>query len=329
MRASLSLARRIALILLAALAASATPVAAREKEAPPPAAPPLPALVGPKPTLAVGVIEASGGYGDTNWDVGNGLRSMLTKALEDSGRFIVVERANLDQVINEKQMLASRVSGGGAAPSVRMIAAQYLVVGTVAEFGAPNKGGGLNIGGNLLGGVGGLGLNRVTGKVKIDLRVVNARTGEVVKSFTVEKSASKTSIGLSGDIKGVAFGGDAFMKTPMGDASRRALEDAVAHIAAALLSGPWEGKVVSLVNGAVLVNAGSDSGLQPGDRLRVERLGETFTDPDTGAILSEERFTLGELVVMALQPRMAEARFIPAYDGILPERGDFVVFQRR
>ena len=325
---SLSIGRRLVLSVMVALATVTMPVSAREKE-PPAGPPPLPALIGPKPTVAVGVIEASGGYGDTNWDVGNGLRSMLTKALEDSGRFILVERANLDQVINEKQMLASRVSGGGAAPAVKMIAAQYLVVGTVAEFGAPSKGGGLNIGGNLLGGIAGLGVNRVTGKVKIDLRIVNARSGEVVKSFTVEKSASKTSVGLTGDYKGVSFGGDAFMKTPMGDASRQALEEAVSVIASALLSGPWEGKVVQLINGAVYVNAGSESGLQPGDRLRVERLGETFTDPDTGAILSEERFTLGEIVVTSLQTRMSEGRFIPAYDGIMPERGDFVVFQRR
>src|SRR5579862_8878343 len=82
---------------------------AAQAAAPPqtPATPPP--LIGPKPTIAVGVIEATGGYGDTNWDVGNGLRSMLTKSLEDSGRFIVVERANLDQVLNEKQLQASRV----------------------------------------------------------------------------------------------------------------------------------------------------------------------------------------------------------------------------
>jgi curli biogenesis system outer membrane secretion channel CsgG len=289
----------------------------------------LPALVGPKPTVAVGVIEASGGYGDSNWDVGNGLRSMLTRSLEESGLFTVVERANLDQIINEKQLVASRVAGGGSGAQPRMIAAQYLVVGSVAEFGAPSKGGGFNIGGGLLGGVGGLGLNRQTGKVKIDLRVVNARTGEVIRSFTVEKSASKTGIGLTGDIKGVSFGSDAFMKTPMGDASRKALEDAVMQIADALLTGPWEGKVVQVGASSIYVNAGSESGLRPGDRLRVERIGETLTDPDSGAILSEQRFTLGEVVLMSLQPKISEGRFIPAYDGIYPERGDYVVFLRR
>jgi curli biogenesis system outer membrane secretion channel CsgG len=312
--------------LLLPVLALAGAAAASAETMPTPAAP---AILGPKPTIAVGVIEASGGYGDSNWDVGNGLRSMLSKALEDSGRFIVVERANLDQLLNERQLVASRVAGG-PPPTVRMIAAQYLVVGSVAEFGTPTKGGGLNIGGNLLGGLAGLGVDRKTGKIKIDLRIVNARSGEVISSFTVSKSASRTGIGFTGDYKGVSFGGDAFMKTPLGDASRQALEEAVGRIAAALIRGQWEGKVVAVAGPEIIfVNAGSEAGLAAGDRLRVERLAVTLTDPDTGLVLSEKRLTLGEIVINQLEPRVAQGRFTPAVAGILPERGDYVVFVAR
>jgi curli biogenesis system outer membrane secretion channel CsgG len=315
---------RLLLTLMLFCGASFATQAAPQQQAPAP----LPAAIGPKPTVAVGVIEATGGYGNSNWDVGNGLRSMLSKALEDSGRFTIVERANLDQVLNERQLQTSNVAGGSSG-GVRMVAAQYLVVGSVAEFGAPNKGGGLSIGGGLLGGIAGLGLNRQSGKVKIDLRIVNARTGQVIKSFTVEKSASRTSVGFTGDYKGVSFGGDTFMRTPLGDASRQALEAAVGQIIIALNGGPWIGKVVAVGPGTVIVNAGSEAGLSAGDRFRVERLGATLTDPDTGLILSEQRFTLGEVVINIVQPKIAEGHFTPANDGVAPQRGDSAVFLGR
>ena len=56
---------------------------------------PVREISGPKRTVTVGGFQSTGAfvakYGD--WDVGGGLAAMLTSALVDSDRFIVVERA--------------------------------------------------------------------------------------------------------------------------------------------------------------------------------------------------------------------------------------------
>src|SRR6185503_2633579 len=136
----------------------------------------------------------SGGFtSGEDWQAGPALSAMLAKTLAESGRFVLVERSQLDDVLNEQTLAATGVAGG-ARPTVKMIPAQYLVVGAVTEFGSPNKGGGMSLGSGLGGGlVGGLAVKKQTGKISIDLRILNPRTGEVIHAFTVTREVSKTS----------------------------------------------------------------------------------------------------------------------------------------
>jgi curli biogenesis system outer membrane secretion channel CsgG len=286
-------------------------------------------IPGPKRTIAVGEIQAGGGFDGQHWDGGDALASMLAKVLNDSGRFVVVERTSLAEVLNERQLQASRIAGG-TAPPTRMISAQYLLVGSVTEFGAANRGAGLSVGGLNLGSgaTGGAALTRQGGKVRIDLRLLDARTGEVVAAFTVSRSASRTGLGLVGNQSGLSAGANAFDRTPLGDASRQALEDALAPITRALADTDWVGRIVASEPDLVMVNAGEEAGLAPGDRLRVERVGRVYTDPDTGEVLSEQRSTLGELVIDTIERKVSRGRFIAA-GAEAPQRGDFVVFQGR
>ena len=78
-----------------------------------PAEPPAPVLTGavpevtgPKRTVAVGKFDSIGAFNNKygNWDIGGGLAAMMTTALVESGRFIVVERAQLQQVLAEQEM---------------------------------------------------------------------------------------------------------------------------------------------------------------------------------------------------------------------------------
>jgi curli biogenesis system outer membrane secretion channel CsgG len=281
---------------------------------------------GPKRTIAVGQIEASGGFGaGENWDVGGALSAMLTEALTASGRFIVVERSALSEILNEKELQSNRLTGGGGGG--KMIPAQYLVVGSVTEFGGASKGSGLSIGGlNLPGtGTGGAALNRQSGKIRVDLRVLDTRTGEVVDAFTVSRAASRTGVAVNATYRGVSSGANAFSRTPLGDASRGAMQDAVPHIAQALAARDWQGRVVEWDGVTLVINGGAEAGLAPGDRLRVERPGKVLTDPETGRVLSEARNTLGEVVISSTEPKVAQGRFSGA-SGYVPQRGDFVVY---
>ena len=288
-------------------------------------------MPGPKRTVAVGALQASGGFtNDENWRAGPALSAMLTKTLADTGRFVVVDRNALGDVLNEQALRATHVAGGTTSgPPVKMIPAQYLVEGAVTEFGSPNTGGGLSIGGlgsNGLGG--GLGLTHDTGRISIDFQIVSPRTGEVIDTFTITRSVSHTGVALNLDYNGVAVGGNEFSKTPLGEASRQAMVEAAQRIVDFVAQGNWEGRVVDFdgVNMDTIVNAGSEAGLLPGDRLRVERMGRTLTDPDTGQVLSERHDTLGEVVISATEAKIANGRFTAFQPGIEPQRGDLVIF---
>lgn len=286
-----------------------------------------PMPIGPKRTIAVGAIAAAGGFERSeDWNAGPALSSMLAKSLTESGRVILVERNQLEPLLNEAQMRAARVTGADPAPPVRMIPAQYLVVGSVTEFGAPNNGGGFSLGGSDGGSGfgGGLSIRTETGKISIDLRILDTRTSQVVSSFTVTKVVKRTGVAIVTNYQGLSVGGDKFNKTPLGEACRQALEEATQRILDFVAQAVWEGKVVENDDGDVFVNAGAEAGLLPGDRLRIERIGRSLTDPDTGQVLSERRLVLGDMVVEQADPKVAHGRFNPIDPATLPQRGDIV-----
>jgi curli biogenesis system outer membrane secretion channel CsgG len=285
---------------------------------------------GPKRTIAVGNIDAMGpqSSGNTGWSVGGSISAMLTTALQESNRFIVLERAGLSQVLNEQQMAAHHVSGGTDAPQPgNIIPAQYLVEGSVTEFGTTDSGSGLNIGGGSGSFLGGLGVNETKGSVAIDLRIVDTRTGGIVQTFTVRHELTSTGVGVTGGVNGLSIGGNQFWSTPIGEATREVLNDAVEKIAETLASGDWQGAVVEVDGATVYVNAGSASGLRSGDQLLVERATKVFTDPRTGEVLSQKQSVLGTITVSEIEEKLSSGSFAPS-DPSAPARGDLVVFKK-
>lgn len=309
-----------AFVLALILAIVITPLAAQAEELAE-----VPAVPGPKRTIAVGPIEAAGGFElGENWDVGNGLASMLTSALLESDRFHVAERTNLRSVLNEKELQTSKVAGGNSAAG-KMTAAQFVVVGSVTEFGSPSKGGGVSVGSSFGGIFGGLGASKKTGKVTLDLRLVDVRSGDVIDSFIVTEKVSKTGLSLKSGYKGVVLGGEQFAKTPLGQATRGALHQAVAKIAESIAALGWEGRIVTFGNGTAIINAGGEAGVHVGDRLRVERLAQVLTDPETGRVLTEGRYYIGDLLVTAVEPEVAFCSFTSSNGSAEPVRGDIVI----
>lgn len=285
-------------------------------------------IPGPKRTVAVGDIQAGGGFEiEESWDVGSGLSSMLTTALVKSGRFLVLERTTLSAILNEQQLAASKVTGGNPSRE-RLIPAQFLIVGSVTQFGTPKRGGGLSIGSASGGLLGGLGLSRKVGKVELDVRLVNSRTGQIVESFTVAESVSKTGIALQSNYRGIAFGGDQFFRTPLGEATRKALDQVVERVSQALSRTKWEGRVVEVEGTSVIVNAGAEAGMTSGNSFRIERPGRALTDPATGQVLRESRGYVGNVLILSVEPTYSIGEFSPAAAALTPVRGDFVVPDR-
>ena len=182
---------------------------------------------GPKARITVSkfVDKSAKGY----YDIGEGMTDMLTTALFNTNRFIVLERGELGEVLREQDLAASgRIKPGTEAPTGEIEGAELLVVGAITEF-EPNAGG---VGGGLLTGVFGAGIGLNVAHIAIDLRIIDAKTSRILSAQTVEGRAQDVG-GLAGIAVGgpLAVGFGAFAKTPMEKAIRVCLQTAVNYIA--------------------------------------------------------------------------------------------------
>jgi curli biogenesis system outer membrane secretion channel CsgG len=289
-----------------------------------------PATPGPKRTVVVDKFESTGqfdaAYG--NWDVGGGLAAMLATALQQSGQFVVLERASLPRVLFEQELKSNNVANPETGPKLGQVAAaQFVVVGAVTEFGIQDKGGSFNIGiggavkGNPLSSL--FGGKHQEGAVAVDMRLIDTSTTQVVQTVKVKEPISQTSYNASLNYKQMDMGGDQFNNTPLGEAARSAIDKAVAEIIATAARQPWHALLVDYDGKEAIINAGRNAGLKPGDRFNVERILQRLTDPATGEVLSVRRARLGTLEVTSVEDRVSFAAFTTA-DGNQPIRGDLV-----
>jgi curli biogenesis system outer membrane secretion channel CsgG len=325
--------RLVVAAALVAVGSAALASAACAQSAPPTAAA-APAPTGPKKRIAVAKFDANGAFTAAygSWDIGGGLAAQLETALVESGRFVVVERPDLAPVINEQQLALSKVTSAGSGPAAgKLLGAQLLVHGSVTEFDQNAKGGGMSIGisggggfGNMLGG--GIGNKKSQGVVGLDIRLIDATTGQVLQSRRIEKRLTMSDTSFQLNASKVAFGSDKFNNTVLGQASGQAIEEAVRFIETFEAGLPWTGAVADVDGEQVFINTGSDGGLQVGDRFGVMVVQRELTDPTTGQVLDHIEAQAGTLRVTEVHP----AYSIAAMDAPFPvKKGDTVRFLGR
>ncbi|MBI2397943.1 MAG: CsgG/HfaB family protein [Xanthomonadales bacterium] len=177
-------------------------------------------LAGGKPVVAV--IEFRNESGAAWWSGGVGweLAGLVSNELAATGDFKVLERSKIEAVLSEQNLAASgRVAAGTGAKIGKLTGAQYLIAGTVTAYeeDTASTGGGVSFKGISLGG------NKSNAYLAVDLRVINATTGELDFVRTVEGNAKSggMSIGISRGGFGGALGKQ--QKTPAGKAIRAAI----------------------------------------------------------------------------------------------------------
>lgn len=234
-----------------------------------------------------------------------GLTEMLTTALVQTGRFVVLERAQVEKVTGEQDFGASgRVNPETAAAKGKIIGAQSLITGDITEFAYQQS----SIGGSFAPlKIFKAKTDKVTAMVALDIRLVDAVSGEVIFSERCKGTASMT--GVSADLTrgDQGFSAGASRNTPLGHASRQAIEQAVAAIVAGMKKVPWSSRIIDVRDGMVYINAGSDAGIQPGMEFDVYELQEALVDPDTGKSLGAPDRKLGSLKIDTIQDKYSIA----------------------
>ena len=168
---------------------------------------------------AIGVAEFRNETSAGWWygGVGRELAGMLSNELAATGKFRVVERDKIQQVIDEQDLSdAGRVNKATRIKSGKLTGAKYLVFATVTAFEENTQGGG---GGISFRGVS-VGGKKQEAYIAVDLRVVDTTTGDIEFARTVE--ARSEAKGMRVGLYRGGFGGnlDKQAKTPAGKAIR-------------------------------------------------------------------------------------------------------------
>lgn len=193
---------------------------------------------GPQARIAVARFENKAGNTGRwyNQSIGDGMADMLTTALFNSGRFIVLEREAIDDVMAEQDLGASgRVRGETAAAIGEIEGAELLVVAAVTEFSENASGTRGSFGGSRLGRVvGGIAGGSSSAHMAIDLRIIDTNTSRVLAATSVEGEAKDFDIGgaLAGYTGSHALGGSlsTWENTPREKALRQVIGKAVQEV---------------------------------------------------------------------------------------------------
>lgn len=182
---------------------------------------------------------------------------MLSARLVDTGKFIVLERRDIDAIKSEQGLI-----GAG-----NTVGSDTVLVGSVTQFGRKVEGkvGFLNS------------QARQIASATVEIRLVDVRTGQAFFSTVGSGSASLEVSEVAG------FGSRAAYDSTLNDkAISAAISDLMSNLMQKLQQRPWSTDVLGVSDGQVMISGGAGQGLRVGDRLTVARRGRLVVSQQTG-----------------------------------------------
>jgi len=239
-----------------------------------------------RPTLkrkvALGRVSNESKYGqsllrDTRDDpLGKQVTDMLSKALTESGAYLVFERPDIGRLQDESALSGQKLN---------LVGVDALIIGSLTEFGRKT--------------VGQTGFlsdtKRQVAFAKLDLRLVDVNTGQV---FFATSGAGEA-FNESGAVFG--FGSRADYDGTLNDAAiRQAVSEAVNKLAGEMATRPWQTSILKVDGERIFIAGGKSQGLRPGMVFSVQTLGERVKSPQTGFDITLPGRAVAELRIDAL-----------------------------
>lgn len=269
-----------------------------------------------RPVLAVSDFENRSNFSG-QWNLGGGMAEMMIERLMAADAVTVLERKHIDGVVGEiVRQGRDLFRREGRVERGRLMNARYLIRGVVTDFTVTGDASGWFETARAR--------SRIRGaraRVGLYVTVSDVETGEIISAVRTEGAASRGGFGASVNYRQIAFGGDAYFRTPLGRATQSAMDRAVKRILKDIPSERWEPRVAEGGPDMVILNGGENVGLRVGQRFLVREEGRRITDPVTGDVL--ERIpgrVIGEVEIRSLQPLTAHAVLLEGE----ARRGDFL-----
>lgn len=196
---------------------------------------------------------------------------ILSSKLAASGKFILLEREDLDVLVAE------------AGDGMNKVGADYIILGSITEFGRKAEG-----------------QQKVFSSTKtqtveagVSIRLVEAATGLIIYSDEAKgfaETTSKTTLGIGG-----TAGYDATLSDK---AISAALSQLVDNIINKCMDNPWKSYILSVEDGTYIISGGASQGLSAGDVFTVYRKGKVVKNPQTGIDIELPGTKVGTVTVL-------------------------------
>lgn len=195
---------------------------------------------------------------------------ILSSKLASSGKFILLERDDLDVLVAE------------AGANMNKIGADYIILGSITEFGRKAEG-----------------EQKVFSSTKtqtveagVSIRLVEAATGLIIYSDEAKGFAETTTKQTMG------LGGTAGYDATLSDkAISAALGQLVENIINKCMDKPWKSYILSVDDGSYIISGGASQGLAPGDNFIVYKKSKTVTNPQTGLKIELPGSKVGKITI--------------------------------
>ncbi len=259
-----------------------------------------------KPVVAVSLFENETGFAG-QWKLGRGIPDLLVAELLATGYVEVVDRQHISAVVNEiKRQGQDLFRKENVVARGRLKNARYLVRGAITDFTQTGSASGWFRTPQVSGGLTG---SRAV--VMVGITLIDIETGEILKSISAGGTARASGQWAKFDYRGVAFGGEAFFRTPIGVATREAINKAVVEIVQAIPIPTWQPRIADATAELAIINGGANMGVNIGDIFHSRTAGRPIADPETGDIIGHHPGAdTGRLQVIRVTPTAAEALVI-------------------
>ena len=180
---------------------------------------------------------------------------ILSAKLAQSGKFILLEREDLDVLVSE------------AGDDMNKIGADYIILGSITQYGRKNEGHEQVFSST----------KTQTVEAGVSIRLVEAATGLIIYSDEAKgyaETTSKQTLGIGGS--------SGFDATLSDKAISAALSQLVENIINKCMDKPWRSYILAEDAGSYIISGGEAQGLSVGDKFNVYKRGRKVENPQTG-----------------------------------------------
>lgn len=213
-------------------------------------------------------------YDKDNDPMGKQASDILSTKLAATDKFIFIERQDFDKIVQEMNT-AGTISN--------QIGADYLIIGSITEFGRKT-----------------IGNQKVFSSSKkqlveagVSLRLVDVSTGMIIYSGEAKGEAEVE------DKKVMGFGTTADYDATLSDkAITAAISQLVENVVSKCMDNAWKAYILAVEEGSYIISGGASQGIAAGNVFQVVERGRSVKNPQTGLTIELPGKPVGKITIV-------------------------------